>query len=503
MESADHFLRKPLLAGDGDIVEDIEDSWPEGEGIVGTGVKRSPLPKQQLSVLLYMSWAEPMTTHVMGPFIVQLIQETGITGGDITKVGYYTGLVDSLYYLAEAFTVLQWGRLSDRIGRKRVLLIGLFCFTGSMFLFGLSHTFWLVILSRVIGGFFNGNSVVSKSVLGEITDETNAAQAFASLTLTWAIGNTLAPLIGGSLQHPYERIGGVFLTGFWRRNPYFLPCLASAFVSASGFVLGLCLLRETAPGRQKRFLKEDRPGNTYRNAPLTITERSPMIPSHELAPAPPLLSLLTPRVLIVILNYSVMGALEVAFAILQPLVLSTPIEHGGLGMKPSTIGVCMAAFGIANGTVSVLFFAPLVRIFGMRTVSTTCAAASGGCFILFPVMNAIARIEGRVTPLVWLVFVAQLTLATLPPMVFSSIFIYLTHAAPTRSALGATNGLAQTIASIVRSLGPASTTALFALSIKHNLLGGNMVYSVLCLFSLVATMTTRLLPIKPWDKIKE
>ena len=77
------------------------------------------------------------------------------------------------------------------------------------------------------------------------------------------------------------------------------------------------------------------------------------------------------------------------------------------------------------------------------------------------------------------------------------VFIFLTSAAP-RSALGATTGLAQTTTSIMRSLGPAGATSLFALSMEHNLLGGGLVYVVLCSLTAGATAATSLLPETPW-----
>jgi MFS family permease len=87
--------------------------------------------------------------------------------------------------------VLQWGRLSDKIGRKPVLLIGLFGGALSMICFGLSKTFGMLLLSRGLEGALNGNVGVIKSMLGEITDETNMAQAFAFIPICWAAGSTI------------------------------------------------------------------------------------------------------------------------------------------------------------------------------------------------------------------------------------------------------------------------------------------------------------------------
>lgn len=89
-------------------------------------------------------------------------------------------------------TVLHWSRLSDRIGRKPVLCIGLAGITVSMLLVGLSRSFWVLVLSRMLCGALNGNTGVAKSATGELTDSTNVAQAFALMPITWAAGVTVA-----------------------------------------------------------------------------------------------------------------------------------------------------------------------------------------------------------------------------------------------------------------------------------------------------------------------
>ena len=65
--------------------------------------------------------------------------------------------------------------------------------------------------------------------------------------------------------------------------------------------------------------------------------------------------------------------------------------------------------------------------------------------------------------------------------------MYITAAAPNRRCLGALNGVAQTTASVVRAVGPAASTSLFAYSIHNNFMGGYGVYIVLVLAT-IATM---------------
>ena len=56
--------------------------------------------------------------------------------------------------------------------------------------------------------------------------------------------------------------------------------------------------------------------------------------------------------------------------------------------------------------------------------------------------------------------------------------MYISSAAPDKRLLGAMNGLAQTVASIQRAIGPAAAGSLFAFSVTNNILGGNFVYFV-------------------------
>jgi len=79
-----------------------------------------------------------------------------------------------------------------RVGRRPVLLIGLCGLMLSTTLFGVSKTFLTLTVSRALSGALNGNAGVMKSMMAEITDETNQAQAFGFMPLIFA-GELSAP----------------------------------------------------------------------------------------------------------------------------------------------------------------------------------------------------------------------------------------------------------------------------------------------------------------------
>lgn len=445
--------------------------------------KATPLPKLQIAILLLALLVEPIAAQSIYPYINQLVSELDITGGDERKVGYYAGLIESLFFATQALTILQWSRTSDRVGRKPVLLLGIFGLSLSMLCFGLSRTLWGLILSRCITGALNGNIGVMKSMMGELTDSTNMAQGFALMPIAWSLGATIGPMIGGVLESPQQHFPNIFPGVFWTEFPYFLPSAVAAGFAVTCFLAILFFLKETLPRQQTLEKSTSALDGEALNIPENAIEDSPVS----------IRSLFVPSVLIPIANYGCIATLEIAMYALQPLFYSTPIELGGLGFDPVTIGLWMGAFGIVNGVLQTMIFAPLVNKFGPKTVFRFCEASFIPIFALFPITNIVARQYG-INWLVWFLLTCSLLLGVFMDMTFGCILMFITAAAPNKRSLGATNGLAQMTASIVRAIGPATSTSLFAYSVQHKLMGGYAVYAVLVTMSVFAARIASRLP---------
>ncbi|KAI0926214.1 hypothetical protein AcW1_008437 [Taiwanofungus camphoratus] len=452
----------------------------------------TPLPKLQLGILLLLQLAEPITSQCIYPFINQLVSELDITGGDERKVGYYAGLIESLFFATEAMFVLQWSRVSDYIGRKPVLLTGMAGLCMSMIFFGLSKTFWQLVVSRCIVGALNGNIGVIKSMMGELTDSTNMAQGFALMPVVWSAGATIGPFIGGQLSKPHDRWPHVFTSRFWKQYPYFLPCATSAAFSVFTFVITAIFLKETVQRRHRKN-KSDKPGHAQ-------SEEDPRRCEETFEGPATLRSLMVWPVLLSVANYGALALLDIAYRAIQPLFFSTPIELGGLGLTPATIGAVLGTFGLMNGAFQASFFAKVVRRWGPKRVLVAGMASFLPIFLLFPMINAIAKEAGRTTPLVWAAVVFQLAVSVIMDMSYGCVFIFITSSAPNKRSLGATNGIAQLVAALVRALGPASATSLFAVSLEHNWLGGYGVYAILMAVSCALLSVSMPLPREAWTK---
>lgn len=136
--------------------------------------------------------------------------------------------------------------------------------------------------------------------------------------------------------------------------------------------------------------------------------------------------LLIPRVIIAGVNYASLSFVDISYRAIQPIFFSTPIELGGLGLAPPAIGRILSCFGVCNGLVSVFFFAKIHDRFGTKNVFLAGLISAIPIFGIFPILNAIARIQGLST-LVW---------AGVSLQIVCAIFLNLSYGKLTFSSFG-------------------------------------------------------------------
>lgn len=76
---------------------------------------------------------------------------------DPNDAPFYAGILVSAFTLSESVTSMWWGSLSDRIGRKPVLLLGCCGTMLSLLIVGFSQRFTVALMGRILGGILNGN----------------------------------------------------------------------------------------------------------------------------------------------------------------------------------------------------------------------------------------------------------------------------------------------------------------------------------------------------------
>ncbi|CAE7145906.1 unnamed protein product [Rhizoctonia solani] len=405
----------------------------------------TPLPIKQVFVLCLMSFAEPVSIFVISPFVNQMIEELGVTS-DPKELGYYSGFIDGIFCLAQFFTVYFWGSLSDRIGRRPVLISGLCGVVGSTIMFGLSKSFKMMLVSWALCGMLNGNSAVVKSVLGEITDETNQGAAFAYFSLCWSMGSLLAPALGGFLSHPAERYPHLFGFELFRRYPYLLPCLAGSTFSTAGLVAGVLFLEETLPKdsrpEERRPLLPSKPRTYSQPSSAPTNGTNPQLPPLDGPAAND--NIFTPYIRKILISYGFMAYVTTSINALTVLWLYTPIRVGGIGFSSAEIGVTLALSGLLGTGIIVIGFPPLEQRVGALSLYRFSMVMQLLNILVFPLGHAFAIAGGQNGS--YFGVGIMLAVRCAGGMIFPCNTLLVTRSAPSGRSRGTINALAQMVA---------------------------------------------------------
>ncbi|KAG0645988.1 GTP-mannose-1-phosphate guanylyltransferase [Hyphodiscus hymeniophilus] len=203
-----------------------------------------PLPRVQIFLLCYARLVEPVAFFAIFPFINKMIFEAG--GVAEADVGFYSGLIESLFSLTQMVVMIPWAWTADRLGRKPVLVFSLAGVSVASALFGLSKTIWQMIFFRCLAGVFAGTVVTIRAMISENSTKKTQARAFSFFAFTSNLGIFIGPLIGGALSNPAEQYPSVFgHIQFFKDYPYALSTFTVGVVGLSAVVLSTLFLKET------------------------------------------------------------------------------------------------------------------------------------------------------------------------------------------------------------------------------------------------------------------
>ncbi|MEN8197030.1 MAG: MFS transporter, partial [Pseudomonadota bacterium] len=144
-------------------------------------------------------------------------------------------LLMSVYAAFQFVFAFFWGWLSDRFGRKPILLISLFGSVTSFLLLGLADSLLMIFVSRALGGIMGANIAVAQAYIADVTTRENRAKGMGLLGAAFGMGFILGPALGG------------LLAGSDPANPDFrTPFYVAAGISMLSLMMGLIFLREPA-----------------------------------------------------------------------------------------------------------------------------------------------------------------------------------------------------------------------------------------------------------------
>jgi DHA1 family multidrug resistance protein-like MFS transporter len=153
----------------------------------------------------------------------------------------HVGLITLLFALMQFFFAPLWGKLSDRIGRRLVLMIGLFGFALANFFFGLSPNLLMLYLSRFLGGSLSAAVLpVSAAFVADLTIESQRGKGMAWMGSAAGLGVMVGPALGGMLAE--VNLPRTFRFEHFIFDAFSVPFFAAgilAFLSLSATVIWL------------------------------------------------------------------------------------------------------------------------------------------------------------------------------------------------------------------------------------------------------------------------
>jgi MFS transporter, DHA1 family, tetracycline resistance protein len=235
------------------------------------------------------------------------------------------------YSFGNLFGESYWGRLSDRIGRRRVLMASTACSALGYVAFAFAPNLAAALILRVVSGFFGGTLSVALGNIADLTAPEQRARNMGFFGAAFNLGFVLGPAMGGLLAVPELGAAG-----------YRLPLYAAGALSAAASLWAWLFLRE--------------PVRSSRRAPgplLTGRETLRFALGH---------GLIARLLLIGFVAVLTFASMEAVFGLWTGL---------RFGWGPREVGLAFIAVGLAGGITQALLIGPLARRFGEARVLTT------------------------------------------------------------------------------------------------------------------------------------
>ena len=210
----------------------------------------TPVPWVQLISLAAVLFCQAVQIMMLFPILVFMVQWYGVAERS-QDVGRYAGVLASMFPLGMFLTTFGWGWVSDRAGRKPVLLIGAIGSAVFTLAFGNIRHYGAACATRFGAGMINNVAATLKCMVAEMTDDSNQARSMSLFSLAWMVGTIFGPSFSGFLAQPCDSFLRCGEGHLFRRLPFLLPFLATAAITLGAIVQGAYLLPET--------LKEKRP----------------------------------------------------------------------------------------------------------------------------------------------------------------------------------------------------------------------------------------------------
>ncbi len=289
-----------------------------------------------ITFILITVTIDAMGIGLIMPVMPELILE--VEGGSLGQAAVWGGI------LATSFAVMQFlfgpmvGNLSDRFGRRPVLLVALFAMTLDYLVMALAASIWLLLAARIIGGITAATQSTASAYMADISPPEKKAANFGLIGAAFGVGFVLGPLVGGVLAE------------YGTRAPFY----AAAALAFANMAFGWFALPETVTDRIRR------PFEWRRANPLGALRHIGALPGLG-----PMLAI----VFIYSIAFFVYPAIWAYFGQLR------------FGWGPGMVGLSLAIFGISMAIFQGWLIRPILRAIGERNAVLLGLGVDVGAFV--------------------------------------------------------------------------------------------------------------------------
>jgi len=377
---------------------------------------RVPRCSRVLPILFVTVFIDLVGFGIIIPFLAYYVESFGARAAVV-------GLLMSSYSLAQFVFAPVWGRVSDRVGRRPILLLGLLGSVAGYTLFGLAGTLVLLFVGRVLMGIFGATIPTSQAAVADVTRPEDRARGMGMIGAAIGLGFILGPALGGVLSN----LSGVLRVPLFQQNPYALPCLASAALAALNLIAAAFFLPESLP-RERRGAPSDTRYSRIEHLSRSLSD--------------PRMRLLVIVYFLFMLGFTMMEATLTLF-------IERRIGTGDHALLVRRVGYLFGFIGIIQVGLQGGLVGRLAKRFGERKLLVIGCTVTALALAALPIASSWSAIYGCAFGLACGHGLSQPSVASL-----------ISRAAPAQTQ-GSALGVSQSAASLARVLGPALGGALF------------------------------------------
>ena len=315
----------------------------------------------------------------------------------------------AVYSLMSMIAAPFWGRLSDRVGRRPVLMASTLAGSLAYLWLGFANALWMLFAARMLAGACAGNIAAAQAYIADVTPPEKRAKGMGMIGAAFGLGFIIGPAVGGVVAGNNPATADL-------RTPGLIACGLSA-LALLGVIL---LLKESLPAEMR-----DMPPRRGRIAALTE------------ALGRPVLSRLIVMFFLVILAFAGMESTFALWAMRQ------------FAWGPAQVGYVLAFVGVLSALMQGGAIGPLTRRFGEERLLLAGLALIGLGLLALPFAQSLPELLAAVAGL-------ALGMGTMQPSLNSLI-----SRRAGRQEQGEVLGVTQSVGSLSRVLGPAIAGALF------------------------------------------